>query len=129
MIRLDDNTANTVIVTVTEKATITNPVFLFEIINGTTKARNYFIAENISTQTQRYDKFIVTLTTDPDPLAGEVHLDKGEFTYNIYEQEDDENLDPTGLSVVETGIGVVVYSQVTEKKSYEAPIVKKQYRG
>jgi hypothetical protein len=65
----------------------------------------------------------------PDPLLGQLQLVLGdEYLYNIYEQVSSTNLDPSGLTVVETGM--MTYdktmtareefeSALTTRKSYE----------
>lgn len=86
MIRfLKDNT-NNVIVTVTENSTVTNPIYLFLFQNQTTFDKYYFIATDISTFKERYNKFIVTEKNNPNTLSGEVRLGfKGFYNYFIYQ--------------------------------------------
>lgn len=86
MIRfLKDNT-NNVVVTVTENSTVTNPIYLFLFQNQTTFDKYYFIATDISTFKERYNKFIVTEKANPNTLSGEVRLSfKGLYNYCIYQ--------------------------------------------
>jgi hypothetical protein len=82
---LKDNT-NNVIVTVTENSTVTNPIYLFLFQNQTTFDKYYFIATDISTFKERYNKFIVTEKNNPNTLSGEVRLGfKGFYNYFIYQ--------------------------------------------
>jgi len=82
---LKDNT-NNVVVTVTENSTVTNPIYLFLFQNQTTFDKYYFIATDISTFKERYNKFIVTEKANPNTLSGEVRLSfKGLYNYCIYQ--------------------------------------------
>jgi len=82
---LKDNT-NNVVVTVTENSTVTNPIYLFLFQNQTTFDKYYFIATDISTFKERYNKFIVTEKANPNTLSGEVRLGfKGFYNYCIYQ--------------------------------------------
>ena len=53
MIKINKATVNDVIVTLTEKVTITNPIFLFEFENQNTKQKYYCIAADISAYVDR----------------------------------------------------------------------------
>lgn len=111
MLILQKNTANTVVVTVTEASTIDNAKYLFEFLNVTSNTKTYCIPTNISTQKQRYDKFIITEKTNPNNLNGEIRLEhEGDYYYKIYEQSSSTNLDPTGLTMVEQGIAKILNS-------------------
>lgn len=73
-------------VTVTENSTVTNPIYLFLFQNQTTFDKYYFIATDISTFKERYNKFIVTEKANPNTLSGEVRLGyKGFYNYFIYQ--------------------------------------------
>jgi hypothetical protein len=105
MIRLNLG-SNVVVLTLSEKVTISNPKFLFEFINNQTQQKYYCIASDTSLYTERYNKFtIVVKTTTPSPLIGEIQIPLGdEYTYNVYEQVSSTNLVPTGLTAVENGL-------------------------
>lgn len=106
---------NDVVVTVTEQTTLSAPVnYLFEFIFQGTKAKYYFIAQNTSTRTGRFDEFSITEMTGGNPLIGQISLPQGDFIYNIYQQTSSTNLDPdltapsTFNAYVETGRGTVL---------------------
>ena len=107
MIKLDKETINRVIVTATENVTITAPVyFLFEFISDSTKFAKVFTAADISTNTCRYNEFLIEVTTGTeDLLTGVIDLKtNGYYTYNIYQMASETNLDIALTSgVVETG--------------------------
>ena len=107
MIKLDKETINRVIVTATENVTITAPVyFLFEFINDSTKFSKVFTASDISTNTCRYNEFLIEVTTGvEDLLTGVIDLKtNGYYTYNVYQMASETNLDIALTNgVVETG--------------------------
>ena len=106
MIKLEKNTTNTnIALTLTEKVTLSSPVFLFEFTNDMSLSTSYyFIAADTSTETQRYNLFTI-IEGGNDPQNGNITLGlEGFYKYNIYEQvTGSTNLDPTGLTLVESG--------------------------
>ena len=107
MIKLDKETINRVIVTATENVTITAPVyFLFEFISDSTKFAKVFTAADISTNTCRYNEFLIEVTTGAeDLLNGVINLNiNGYYSYLVYQMSDPTNLDIALTSgVVESG--------------------------
>ena len=97
MILLNKDTTNKVIVTLSELVTLDPVYFLFEFISDDTKQAKMFIAEDISTNTCRYNEFDIVLTdSTEDLLNGVINLEtNGYYKYNIYEQSSNTNLDPT----------------------------------
>lgn len=104
LIHLKENSANTVILTLKEKATLSSPTYLFHFRNDITGADYYVISADVSTATGRYNKFTITEGVD-DQLNGSVLLGEGGYySYTIYEQSSPSNLDPTlATGVVERG--------------------------
>lgn len=97
--------ANTVALTLTEKTTLSNAKYLFEFESVSTQQKTYCIAADTSLYPDRYNKFTITVKTNPNNLIGEIALTLGdEYIYNIYEQASTTNLNPTGLTMVETGM-------------------------
>jgi len=127
MIRLNLG-SNVVVLTLSEKITISSPNFLFEFINNQTQIKYYCISADLSLYPERYNKFtIVVKTTTPDPLVGEINIPLGdEYTYNVYEQVSSTNLNPSGLTVVE--IGLMTYDKViTSRVEQESTLTRKAY--
>ena len=93
--------------TVTELTTIANPEYLFEFIEEQSDQSVYTILPNTSVSKTRYDEFTITDGTDLDfPIDGF-------YTYNVYEQSSGSgNLDPIGLTIVETGRAYVYIDDV-----------------
>lgn len=99
---------NVVALTLTEKCTLANPVFLFEFKSKTTNTLAYCIAPDTSAYTRRYNLFTITETTTPDNLNAEIELLEGEYSYKVYEQTSSTNLDPNlSTGMVESGIAKV----------------------
>lgn len=108
MILLKRDTTNTVVLTLLEKATITatTPSYLFEFINDDTKISKIFTANDISTNTSRYNEFNITVSGGTENLTGgTINITtNGYWKYKIYEQVSPTNLDISGTtSIVETG--------------------------
>ena len=110
MIYLQDGTVNNVVVTATENVTLNGTAFfLFEFISDNTYSPVYFTAEDVSTNICRYNQFNIQLVDSTsgliNPLVGIINLEiNGYYKYNIYQQEDEFNLDPLlADGIVENG--------------------------
>lgn len=123
--------SNVVCVTLSEKISISSPYYLFEFISNQTQQSYYCISPDLSLYPERYNKFNIVVSTGTiNPLSGQINIPLGdEYTYNIYEQTSNTNLDPTlsGL-IVETGLmtydktltdRIEFVSTLTQRKSYE----------
>jgi hypothetical protein len=117
MIYLTKGQTTDLIVTLTEKQTLSAPNYLFYFINRTSNDVVAFVklnATDTSAHKDRYNKFSVNATTYfNNKLAGE-------WTYYIYEQASTSNVNPdlaTGL--LETGILRLNDSTTFEFTEYE----------
>jgi len=119
MIYITKASSNTVALTLWEKTTIALDLvqYLFIFDNAQTNETTAFIAEDTSDFINRYNLFTIVENDNPDPLAGEVSLDRGRYNYYVYEQESTTNLDPTGLTLVESGF-VTVYAARAADTTY-----------
>ena len=105
MIRITRNTANDVVVTLTEKGTASN--YLFEFQSKATRAKVYTIDQDTSAHPERYNKFTLTEVSSGATAAdGELTLPEGEYWYTVYANSNSTNVDPTGLAVLEKGMAV-----------------------
>ncbi len=131
MIVVNNDTTNNIVVTLTEKTTLTgNTYYLFVLENDVTKDKTYFINDDLSTNEYRYNQFQLTLTGGTTtPTGGTIsNLSKGNYNYTVYSQNDRSNLDPTNsYEVVERGRlrvdgevvpEVIEYSGMTNNKIY-----------
>lgn len=106
MVRITQGQANLVIVTTTEKGTALH--YLFEFKNLTSMVYSYCIADDTSAFQDRYNAFTITEMASPTPANAEVELTlEGEYEYKIYGQASASNLDPTGLTMFESGMCIV----------------------
>jgi len=105
LINLTRNSANTVVVTLTEKGTAT--YYLFEFKSDTTEAVAYAIAQDASSYPNRFNQFTITEVGSgtANPEDGEVKMgNDGQWRYYIYANSSARNVDPTGLTMLEQGI-------------------------
>ena len=116
--------------TLKEKTTITDPVYLFRFESDQSKVSYYCICQDLATTAQkvRANRFNITEGTN-DPLNSKVILGlSGRYHYFIYEQATGSiNLDPTGLTIVERGIMTLKGDQVSNYRSYENEVTYKVY--
>ena len=120
MIYLKENQNNIVALTLTEKTTINAPTYLFRFVNKQTNLEYVCISEDLSGYLARYNKFnILTTTSTPDPLEGELKLPLGdEYEYYIYAQISTTNLNYLlADEVVETGL-MKHQKEFTERKTF-----------
>jgi len=108
MINITKNQSNVVVLTLTEKATLTNPNYLFSFVNGNTRDIVNFIATDVSLYGSRYNEFniVETGSTFTDLTGGTINLKTGMYSYTIYEQNSPTNL------IVSAATGVVEVGKV-----------------
>lgn len=117
MITLQKDTANIIYPTVTEKNTLGTPRYIMELLNNDTLVTKAFrLGTNISMNTARMDKFIITEV----PLISEnlelglVNLEVASYDYKIYTSESTGGTSTIGLSVVESGLLQVTTTATTQ---------------
>ncbi len=109
MIRIQKATSNEVFLTLTELSTLDSPVYLFLFINDQTGDEYTFIANDVSVYEDRYNKFVIVETDNPNNLDGEVYLPlAGFYSYQVFEQVSTTNLIPPNSEPVEKGKVIVV---------------------
>lgn len=129
MILIQQNTSNTVILTLTEKCTLANPYFLFIFTNDLSREKVAFNCTDISSYKDRYNKFIIQeVQSQVDHDIGKIKLHPtGYWHYEIYEQTTDKNKNPKqATSLVESGKVRVQGTDTTFDKYDNSP---KQYIG
>jgi hypothetical protein len=116
--------------TLKEKTTIADPVYLFGFESDQTKESYYCICQDLATtaQKERYNLFDITEGVN-DPQNSKLILGlQGRYHFYIYEQATGStNLDPTGLTIVERGIMTLKGDQVSNYKSYETDVTYTVY--
>lgn len=105
MILINKNTTNKVILTLSEKTTLTNAKYLFEVTNDMSNSVKCFIAADISTNKLRYNEFDFIENVTEDLLNGTFSLElSGFYKYNVYEQTSSTNLNPLlALNLIDKG--------------------------
>jgi hypothetical protein len=106
------------VMTLTEKSTLTNPYFLFNFTSDVTGEAVNFIASDLSNYTDRYNQFLITETSGTAIYtSGTIELSPtGTWTYKVYEQTSSSNLNPLlcdNLTPLEVGIVKVKGTETT----------------
>lgn len=105
MILINTNQVNFCYFTLTEKATLANPYYLFKFESIDTNKVVLFTGTDVSSNTERYNKFMITETSGATNFtAATINLDPGEYAYTVYQMSGQTNLALSGTSgIVETG--------------------------
>lgn len=121
MIRIVKDSENMIVVTLYENSTVTNPIYLFELVNQQSNIKYYFISTDTSTNVTRYNRFKLIEKPEPDTLNGELDLEAaGYYNYTVY-QTDLLNLDglteaseavPNIVKTVEVGLCFVEFNPI-----------------
>lgn len=117
MISIVRASSNDVCLTLTEKTTISNPIYLFSFTNPQSGTNKTFIAYDRSLYIDRYNEFtIIEKASNPNNLQGEVTLTlEGYWNYEIYAQTSTTNLVVANATeLVEKGKVYVIPATVTD---------------
>ena len=102
MIHFTKSSTSTIVLTLTEKQTLTNPNYLFWFKSRGTNQEVKFVvlnAADLSTHKERYNEFDIVVNTNFGSSP------EGDWEYKIYEQASSVNLDPSlATSLLERGI-------------------------
>ena len=99
MLSFVKTSANTIVVTLAEKTTLTGTVYyLWKFVNDQDGSIDYCIATDLSLYKDRFNEFSITTNTYFNTALN------GQYDYQIYEQVSTSNLNPTGLNELESGI-------------------------
>ena len=113
-----NNTNNIACLTLSEKTTITNAYYLFELINDQTKEVLKVVLTDVSGNKERINLFNLAFTLTK----------KGFYKYNVYEQASAVNTNTTGLKIVDNG-KLLAYENETDLQAYEPTIATKIVYG
>jgi hypothetical protein len=130
MILINKNSSNEVVLTLSEKTSITSPTYLFEFTNDSTKQTKVFISADYSNNKERFNIFNIIETSTEVPLTGRVSLTVGNWKYNIYQQTSTTNLVVANSGgLVENG-RVDVVGTDSELNSFNGEqIIYKEFNG
>lgn len=102
MIHLTKGQTDSIILTLTEKQTLSNPNYLFLFVHRATNREIKFVqlnATDISSHKQRYNEFSIVVNSHF------ANAESGQYDYTIYEQTSPSNTDPAlAIGIVEVGI-------------------------
>jgi hypothetical protein len=130
MILIQKATTNLVILTLSERTTITDAYYLFTFTNSTTKEIKSFIGLENSVNPFRANEFSIEENDVEDLEESIVSLSTGFWTYSIREQESSTNLVVAESgNVVEIG-KVLVYENEAEIPTFTEEITTiKSFNG
>lgn len=108
MINFNINSINNIAcLTLSEKTTIENAYYLFELINDQTKEVLRVVLTDTSGNKERINLFNLSFTLNK----------KGFYKYNVYEQASSTNVIPNGLKLVDNG-KLLAYENESELTAY-----------
>ena len=113
-------------ITTTEKGSASH--YLFQFFSLSTNINAYCIADDTSPHPERYNAFTIIDQVSPTATDGEVDLATGEYKYFVYANSSDSNLDPTGLTLLESGMCVVSGTE-TAPTEYDNTATYTVYNG
>ena len=117
MLAIRKNSNNKIVVTLREKQTLANPYFLFEFKSEVSMKVVTTIMDDLSFFPERFNEFLLTETNGTQiATSGTIELTpEGMWTYRVFEQESDTNLDielVDNKEPLEVGVVRVIGSQV-----------------
>ena len=124
MILLTKGTTSTMILTLAEKQTITDANFLFVFTSRITNEQVKFVlvtSADVSTNKERWNEFSIVVNTYFNSFG------EGWFLYEVYEQESTINTDPTGLTMVESGVAFLTDNSEPTITKYDNAVTFKTY--
>lgn len=93
--------------TLTEKATLTNPYWLFEFISNDTGNRTYVLASDYSGNTDRYNVFTFSEGSG-STASGGFTLIAGTYDYQVWESQYNSFDTASASNIVEIGLMQIV---------------------
>jgi hypothetical protein len=117
MLLIKTNQSNTMVVTVSQNATIPNPEWLFSFTHIFSKQNVTFIPTNVSTHKVRYDEFIFVEGNGYNEIRFPY---EGLYTYGIYQQmSGSTNLNPDlSMGLIEAGQAQVIVQSANTTNDY-----------
>ena len=105
MIKLIQNTSNTVVLTLREVTTLAVPYYVFNFVSDDTNISKVFTGVDISTNVNRYNEFVIELNSVEDLDNSIIDLPlKGFYKYQIYSTAVLNDLDLNNVTeLVESG--------------------------
>lgn len=102
MLIVEKNSTNTIVATLSEKVTISNPYYLLVCYGKSNQAIVKCLLTDSSSYTYRYNKFVFSEGIDI------TFPNKGDYTYKFYQKDAQNTNIPAESNLLETGILRVV---------------------
>ena len=121
MLKIQKNQENNLVVTVTEKTTISPAYYLLALYSNDNMSTTIVrLTGNTSSNTERYDKFVLTETTlaQQDLEMAKINLEAGStYDYTFYQTPSISGTSILGAGIVERGL-LKVEGQSTGSTTY-----------
>ena len=105
------NTVNNIVVSLSERSQLIDPYYLFRFKRNINTSDEFAVCvvQNTSAHPERYDLVVITETSNPTPLDGEVELELGEWAYEVYESATPTtDINNTTGRVIHRGLSIIV---------------------
>ena len=121
MIILEQGESKSVVLTLREVTSISNPYYVFEFTNIQTDVSKVFTGVDVSTNQVRYNEFIIELNETEDLNNSVINLEiDGFYTYNVYSTSVQNDLDLDNITeLVESGKVYVDGNTNTSTTAYD----------
>jgi hypothetical protein len=115
-------------ISLNDKVTLSDPIYLFEFVNQITLKRSYTILADLSQGKEQYNRFaLINQDGNNNALQGEIDLTmQGYYNYTVYEQVSTTNLQPLSANKIAKGIAKVEYT-VNTNVDYKSNITNNAY--
>lgn len=110
MLIINKDTANKLNIVCDDILTLTDPVYLWRLVNKTTQVENLIELENQLPSNPRFDQFNLTLPTDLD-------IESGEYEWFVYESPLTGETDYSTMNLLSSG-DLRVNSDLDQGTSY-----------
>ena len=99
---------NSITTTLSEKSTLANPYYTWEIIRKGSFESIFFYNDDNSPNPEYYNTFTFSLGTFSNPQYGYLDANEGEYTYNVYQKSSPNSITISSSdALVETGIMII----------------------
>lgn len=109
MIEIIKGQVNKIALTLNEKTTIDNPVYIMALWSKAERKQiNVVLQTDLSSNPARWNSFEISEQLQADPQLGQVSLQAGQYTYTVYQALTDDLDLSTVEGIVETGMCRVI---------------------
>lgn len=117
MIEIIKGEVNKIALTLNEKTTIDDPVYIMAFWSKAERKQiNVILQTDLSSNKARWNSFEISEQLLPNPELGQVSLQPGQYTYTVYQAVTDDLDLSTAEGIVESGMCRVIG---TDRVTYE----------